>query len=199
MSRRCAAAILVLVATAGPACAHRVIEGVGGFYGGFLHPVLNPAHALGLVGLGLFLGRQRELVFGIVIFGGSLAAGLFAISLGTGATPAEAVLVFITFLLGVSLAAAWSPPRPAAAILAGGAGLAIGLDSPPQAITLAEGNAMLAGTELGACLVLAIIAFAGRFATHKSARLRITTLGVRIVGSWIAASAMLFLAMLYAG
>jgi hydrogenase/urease accessory protein HupE len=190
MTLRSAAVVCALVAMPGQASAHMVIQGVGGFYGGFLHPILNPVHALGLVGLGLFVGGQKGYIIYLMVFAVSVAAGLFAISLGTGATPAETILTAITIVLGLLIALAWSPPEPIAAILVGGAGLVLGLDSPPQAITISEGNLMLAGTEFGACLALAVIAFCAKVATHRLARI-----GVRILGSWIAASAIMVLAM----
>src|SRR5258708_21289869 len=40
-----------------PASAH-TIEGLSGFYGGLLHPVLTPTHGLALLGLGLLIGQQ---------------------------------------------------------------------------------------------------------------------------------------------
>jgi hydrogenase/urease accessory protein HupE len=189
---RLAAAACALVAMMGPARAHVVIQGIGGFFGGFLHPILNPVHALGLIGLGLFVGHQKNETFAILVFAVSVAIGLLAIALGTGATPAETILSAITLIIGLLLAMAWSPPKLIAAILVGTSGLALGLDSPPQAITIAEGNLMLAGTEVGACLAIVVIAMCSKAATYRIARL-----GVRILGSWIAAIAMLVLAMAF--
>jgi hydrogenase/urease accessory protein HupE len=185
--------VCALAAMSGQASAHMVVPGVGGFYGGFLHPILNPVHALGLVGLGLLVGRQDEWILCVLVFAAAAAAGLFALSFGTGATPAETILTVLTIVSGVLIALAWSPPRPIATFLAGSAGLAIGLDSPPQAITIAEGNLMLAGTQLGAFLALAGIAICAKTATHRLAKI-----AVRILGSWIAASAIIVLAITFA-
>jgi hydrogenase/urease accessory protein HupE len=57
-SWRAALAALV-VGFSDSASAHPVIQGVTGFPGGLLHPVLEPAHALSLVALGLMVGQQR--------------------------------------------------------------------------------------------------------------------------------------------
>ena len=88
-------------------------------------------------------------------------------------------------------------PALACALLAAIAGVALGLDSPPEAISIAVATAMLVGTGLGASLALAIIV-AG---TSYLARVRDwnwARLGGRILGSWIAASAILVLALRFA-
>jgi len=69
-------------------------------------------------------------------------------------------------------------------------GTALALDSPPQAVTIADAYATLAGTALGACAMLFVVA---TIAAHANADWQ--RLGVRILGSWIAASAILVLAV----
>jgi hypothetical protein len=69
-------------------------------------------------------------------------------------------------------------------------GAALALDSPPQAITIEESNLMLLGTALGACLGLAAVVAATGLAQQNWNRL-----GVRVLGSWIAASAVLVLSL----
>ena len=158
---------------------------------GLLGPVLVPAHALGLVALGLFIGQQRERGVTVIVFAAALVGGLIAIMLAVGETTARNVLLADAALLGVLVATAWAPPRPFGWLLAGIAGAALALDSPPQATTIAEAHATLIGTALGACaVVLAIAACAGH------AKERRQRLGLRILGSWIAASAFLVLAVL---
>jgi urease accessory protein len=186
---RLPAVALLLAATSAPAFAHVPIEGVGGFAGGLLHPILVPAHALSLAALGLFIGQQREHRVPLAVFAVALAAGLIAIAFAVGATPAENILLAGAMLTSVLVAAAWPPPQPIGWLLAAVTGAALGLDSPPQAITIAEGNAMLAGTAVGACLVVLAAAACGSFARRNWQKI-----GVRILGSWIAASAMLVLA-----
>ena len=55
-----AGSIIAFLISAAPAQAHVPIEGVGGFYGGLLHPILVPAHALALLALGIFIGRRKH-------------------------------------------------------------------------------------------------------------------------------------------
>ena len=91
---------------ADPAFAHLPIEGVGGFYGGLLHPILVPAHALSVVALGLFIGRQRERRIPSSIFAVALIAGLIAIARAVEA-PVGNVMLANTALLGGLVAMAW--------------------------------------------------------------------------------------------
>jgi hypothetical protein len=83
-------------------------------------------------------------------------------------------------------------PLPAAvpAAIAGVTGLALGLDSPPEAITLGAATVTLVGTWLSASLAVALLATLASLLTRAWQRI-----GLRIVGSWLAASAMLVLAL----
>ena len=120
----------------------------------------------------------------LLIFALALAAGFLAIVLAIETTPARTVLLTVAAALGVMVAAAWAP-KLLAWLLAAIAGGALALRfSPPQAVTLAEAYATLAGTVLGACTMLVVVAAIAGHATADWQRL-----GLRILGSWIAASA----------
>jgi len=69
-------------------------------------------------------------------------------------------------------------------------GLAIALDSPPEVLSVSEANLMLVGTGIGAAAFLIVVARATR-----QAQARWATIGLRILGSWIAAAAILALAL----
>ena len=154
-----------------------------------LHPILVPAHALGLLALGVFIVPQRGRHVVLLMFVAALTAGVFALGFGVGQTPADFVLLATTFLLGVLIAAAWALPPLVGGLLAAISGAALALDSPPDSISIEEGNLMLLGTALGACTALAIVVTAGSLMKFRWQRL-----GMRILGSWIAASALLALA-----
>jgi hypothetical protein len=74
--------------------------------------------------------------------------------------------------------------------LAAIAGATLALDSPPQAVTIAEANVMLVGTALGACLAVAVVDAIASYLTKAWQQI-----AVRVLASWIAASAILVLAM----
>ncbi|MGF1610184.1 MAG: HupE/UreJ family protein [Kiloniellales bacterium] len=195
MGRRAALAITLLLLPA-TAQAHSAIPGAGDFYNGLLHPLIVPAHVLALLAIGLCLG-QREAAhaqLAVPTFALLLLLGLALASIGVGEASAAALLrptlLALVLIAGIAVAAAAALPRLASAALAAAGALALGLDSAAEAEGLRERLVTLAGTWVGAHLallnVVGITAFARR-RWHK--------LGVRILGSWTAASALLVLAL----
>jgi len=79
-------------------------------------------------------------------------------------------------------------------LLAGAVGLAVALDSPPETISLRDANLALLGTAIGAVLVLLAVLQVATRLTRGWQRI-----GARIVGSWIAATAILVLALRLVG
>jgi urease accessory protein len=159
------------------------------FFDGLLNPLTTPAHAMTLLALALLMARQSQRFVVVLIFALVLAAGFLAIVLAVETTPARTVLLAVAGALGVMVAAAWAP-KLLAWLLTAVAGGALALDSPPQAVRIAEAYATLAGTAIGACAMLVVVT---AIAAHASADWQ--RLGVRILGSWIAASAILVLAV----
>ena len=156
---------------------------------GFINPLTTPAHVLTLLALALLLARQPQRYAVLLVFALALAAGFLAIVLAVETTPARTVLLAVAAALGAMVAAAWAP-KPLAWLLTAIAGAALALDSPPQAVTIAEAYATLGGAAVGACALLIVVAV---IAGH--ARADWQHLGMRIFGSWIAASAILVLAV----
>jgi len=157
--------------------------------GGLLNPLLTPAHALMLLALALCVGQRKSGSAALLIFAVGLAGGSAAIALAVEAMSARVVLLAVAAALGMMAATAWAPKLfvwPLAAI----AGATLALDSPPQAVSIAAAYATLAGTAFGACAMLLVLA---TIAGHANAGWQ--RLGLRILGSWIAASAILVLAV----
>jgi len=166
---------------------------MSGLVGGLLHPLTVPAHVLALVALGLCVGQQRGAAARLVpalAFVAGIFCGLVAIAFAAKPASAADLLLAATVLSGGLVAAARPLPAPVTAPLAAICGIALGLDSPPQAISLTVANVMLIGTGLGACLAFAAIAVGSGFLERDWQRI-----GVRILGSWTAASAILVLAL----
>ena len=159
------------------------------FADGLRNPLTTPAHVLTLFALALLMARRPQRFVLLLIFALGLTAGFLAIVLAVETTPARTVLLAVAAVLGAMVAAARAP-KYLAWLLAAIAGAVLALDSPPQAVTLFEAYATLAGTAVGACAMLAIVA---AIAAHADAGWQ--RLGVRILGSWIAASAILVLAV----
>jgi urease accessory protein len=187
-------AVAALLWQSHPAAAH-TIEGLGGFYGGLLHPVLTPTHGLGLLGLGLLIGQQpaHKRKLPQLLFALSLAAALLALALAVGETPAAAILLVCVAISGALVAAAFRLPIFVLGPLAAVIGAAIGLDSPPEVISYQEAMVMLIGTGLGAAIALGLVVEgAARMARNWQ------LIGVRVLGSWTAASALLAIAVRFA-
>lgn len=181
-----------LVLAAGSAAAHDVVPGVGGFYGGLMHPLLVPAHALALAGLGLFVGSQpRRIGAGLTaLFAGALIAGVIAIV--SAASPAYQGEIVLAVAAASGILAALA--RPVSVLVSAPlvviAGVAIMLDSVPHEISMQTTFLALVGTAVAAFVIATFLAEAARAARGDWQRI-----GVRILGSWAAASAILVLAL----
>jgi hydrogenase/urease accessory protein HupE len=191
MMVRCGAALAaMLVIGIEPARAHDAIPGIGGFYGGLLHPVLVPAHGLALVALGLLIGQQRPRAGLKAVFAAALLLGVLIIVSAFAARDADYAVLGVAAAAGIAVAVA----RPLSVVLscplAAVAGVAIELDSVPQEISMQTTLLALVGTAIGAFLVVGIVA-------DIAARLQRDwqRIAVRVFGSWIAASAILVLAL----
>ena len=192
------AALTVLVLLAQPALAHDPIgiagryHGVGDLLSGVLHPLFVTAQTLALVGLGLFVGQQSVKVrrMALSAFTLSLFAGSLAIASGVGETGSALVLLGSAAITGLIVASAWPALNPLGAIAIVVAGAALALDSPPQAVAIPSAVVMQVGVALGALVTVAIVTWLTADLTRHWQRI-----GVRVAGSWIAASAILVLAL----
>jgi hydrogenase/urease accessory protein HupE len=163
---------------------------MSGLIGGLLHPFAVPAHVLALVAIGLLIGRQSERLIPLAAFVAGLAAGLGALALAFAATSAANILLAATILSALLVALAYQVPALMSVPLVATAGIALGLDSPPEAISIAAAVAMLIGTGIGGGLAVAAIAAGASYLTRPWQQI-----GVRILGSWTAASAIMVLAL----
>ena len=186
-------AVLACVVSANAAQAHDFIEGAG-FLNGFLHPLLVPAHALCLVAFGLTTGQQSSRIFLAALFPMALIAGILLIMFAIFPTDlVPAVLLTSGACAGLLTTLAQPLPRvvPAAILIAGGLSLII--DSVPSVVSKLDTILALSGTVLAAALTLGLVAYLASIPTRDWQRI-----GVRIVGSWTAASALLVLALMFA-
>jgi urease accessory protein len=172
------------------------MSGVAGFAAGLIHPLLAPAHLMSLIDLGLLAGpappRMRAAI--LAAFAAGLGGGLGAIAWGVGETPANDLLLAAAAVCGILAAAGLPVPAWFATLLALLFGIAIGLDSPPETIFIREAVLMLIGTACGGIAALALVTAAvAAFSRLWQA------IPLRVVGSWIAAIAILVLALRLAG
>ncbi len=165
-----------------------------GLAGGLMQALL-PAHVMALISTALLAARARlwPSIGFVAAFAAGLAAGLAALALGIGETPARDVLLAAALLGGLAAAAAVTAPAWASGSTASIVGLALGLDSPPDAILLREALFGLLGTWCaGAALLAAALAVARPLARLWNG------VALRVAGSWLAATVILVLALRWA-
>jgi urease accessory protein len=170
-----------------------LFAGAGALAVGVVNPLLAPAHLITLIGLALLAGRSPAALRLVAAFALGLAGGLGAIAWGVGETPASDVLIAAAALCGLTAASGFAMPAWVAAPLALVSGVALGLDSPPQTISLRDAVLMLLGTACGGVAALAAMAFAASAVAHLW-----HGIALRVAGSWIAAIAILVLALRWA-
>lgn len=118
---RTIAAISIIALFSDAALAHTGAGSGGGFFNGFLHPVLGPDHVIAMVAVGLwgvFLGAPAiwmlPIVFPLVMaFGGALGM------IGVPLPAVETGIALSAVVLGLCVAMALKPPLYAAAVIVG--------------------------------------------------------------------------------
>jgi len=184
------AVVLAWLLLAGEARAHDVVPGVGGFSGGLLHPLLVPAHVLALIALGLALGQKKQRPNAdLTLFVVGLGVGIGLIVTAFSITTDLAVLAAAA-AAGIATAIGRPLPLALSGSLAIIAGVAIAFDSVPQEISMQTTFLALVGTAVSASVVVGLVAEAARRLTRDWQRV-----GMRIVGSWIAAAVVMVLAL----
>ena len=181
---------MALVLLASPAYAHPPPIGIGGFWGGLLHPYFVTAHGAAIVALGLLIGQQGWGRGTPIAFILALMAGLGLIWLAVVPRYVNEALLVLAAVSGLLLVLARPLPEPAGIALGALSGIAVGLDSPPEVLSVREANLMLIGTGLGASLFLVLVIEGASKLTRPWQRI-----GARIAGSWIVAAAILVLAL----
>ena len=110
-----------------------------------------PAHAMAVLALGLLIGQQATWTrLAALSFMLGLAAGLGVMTLGIVPTRMNELVLGGALIAGLLAALARPLPEALGCVLAVLLGFCIALNSPPEAISLAEANLMLIGTGLGA-------------------------------------------------
>jgi len=187
--------LLALVASE-PVLAHSPIKGIGNFYNGLLHPILVPAHLLLLVAVGIFLGQQEpkktELTLGIFAF--ATIAGLTAAWFSIGSELETFVLV-LSATIGLLIAISPQISLLWYAVVALLAGFFLGIDSAQTELSGKEKFVTLFGSGV-AIYFLSLYPVALTDSFNKKPWQKIA---IRIIGSWVAASSLLVLALSLSG
>jgi hypothetical protein len=162
---------------------------IAGFADGVIQFFL-PTHLLAVVALGLMIGRAQRIAVQLALFAFGLLIGSMAIAYGMRETPSAIALLAFAACAGIIVLLALKPPASVSGVLSCLTGAAIALNSPPQALTVPVAVASQFGSAAAALATLALAAFIAMKAERDWQRI-----GIRIIGSWIAASAILVLAL----
>ncbi len=174
--------------------AHSPIEGIDSFYSGLLHPVFVPAHLLLVIALGLYIGQRgvKDNQSAVLAFLVAVAIGLIAAWFSVG-TNIEVLILSSAAFIGILIVASFAVNPYLCALIAALAGLLLGADSAQETLSGQDKFVTLFGSGLGLYLLL-LYPMAAADVFHKKSWQRI---GVRVFGSWIAASSLLVLALSY--
>jgi hydrogenase/urease accessory protein HupE len=184
--------LLTSLAVPGLAYAHTPIKTLNSFYNGMLHPVFVPAQVLLLVATGLFLGQQgvKENLGAVGVFLVATISGLVAAWFSTG-IDLEIFILSMAAMVGLLIAA--NPVfGPYFCIVIGAvSGFVLGMDSSQETLTGKIKFLSLFGSGVGIYLLMLYPMGVVNFFNTKNWQ----KIGVRIIGSWVAASALLVLAL----
>lgn len=185
-------ALCCLCIGASEACAHSPIKGLGTFYSHFLDPVVAPAHALLLVAAALMLGLQGRTIarLGLAALIVGFAVGLLLAVLRAHSYGVEQAILAAAVAAGAAVSLDRRVPKALAVAAATIAGLLIGLDCDVDGAGARESWLILAGLFAGVAYFGTVIAGTVVLQTRPVARI-----GLRIVGSWIVAAAVMVLAL----
>lgn len=194
-SRSCLLPIGLVVfsvfAFSSPALAHSPIEGISIFYGYMLHTLVVPAHALLLVATSLLLGQQEIVLtrVGLTVLAAGFVTGLTISAVGL-ASGSEWQHLLGALAVGGAVSLCWQAPLTVLAPLAAAVGFAIGVDSAPSEAPDDEKTLAFAGLISGTLGLALVVSGLTAGLTRGWQRI-----GVRIVGSWIVAVALLVLSL----
>ena len=199
-ARGAAASALALAGTA--ALAHSPIPGIGLFYSGAAHPFVSPAHLVALLALGLAVGQRGQRGAGdlallkpplLALLGATVAALAITLAGVFGDPDTDRVLLVLGALTGLMVAAAWGPPTPVLMALAAVVAVAVLIASAPSGVDTGARRTSLIGS---AVVTVGLVSYvAVMVAVAQRAWLHIA---VRVFGSWLAAAALLVLALSFA-
>lgn len=191
---RIATALLALLPLA-QAEAHVGSGGIVDSYGGLLHPYTEPVHIISIMALGFMLTQQGRNCppGGWVGFCLAALVGLVASTLAQFTLPPPVLLV-VAMLLGVLVAASPSLPVAVCISLSVITGFSLGVDSLAGSPDWWTSTVSILSTVTGLAIALLIVMGWGDYFKKDWQQI-----GIRILGSWITASALLVLVLDLAG
>ena len=188
---------MCLLMAAGAAHAHEPIAGIGGFYGGFLHPVTALEHLLPFAALGILAGQQGDRAApALCLFAAMLMLGALA-AVWIPALPYVGLLNILSgALLGGLVATAWRLPVVVLCMIVIVFGLSHGFANGAALNGAFKPHLFIPGLGLAGLVAPGWLMLAVQFILRQEHYwMRIA---VRVAGSWITATSVLVLATSWA-
>ncbi len=191
-SNWCPGLVLLPALSPTPVLAHAPVQNIGEFVNGVAHPLYSPAHLLILLGLGLMTGQHAPLNLKptLLVFVPVSALALLATRAGLVTSVYQPILIGIALIVGALVALEKPVSSKVNGALLAGAAMAIGLDSMVESQDLVVVLKTLAGT--WTCQLIVVIATA--YYVSLGLKWKWIRVGVRVLGSWLVAIALLVLA-----
>ncbi len=181
------------------ASAHSPVKGIGDFLNGMLHPLLVPAQVLILLALGLSYGQHQPskqktlvLLFLLATISGLAVSGFNPL---INSDNLALLLLISTAILGLLIISNLSLPQPVFIVLGLVAGFLTGLDSAQETLTGKAKLAALFGSGVGIYFLLLYAMALSESLSKKHWQ----TIAVRVLASWVSASALMVLALHFSG
>jgi len=174
------------------ALAHSPIKGIGSFLNGMLHPLLVPAQVLIILALGLWYGQHKpaENKTSVLIFLFATIVGLIAS--GFSMTADVSILLLVgAVVIGLLIISGISVPQVFYIFMGISAGFIVGLDSAQEALADKAKILSLFGSGVG---IYFLLLYAMAISESLSVR-HWQVIAVRVIASWLSASAMMVLAL----
>ena len=177
----------LLLTASESALAHVSGGGIVDSYSGLLHPFTEPLHIITILGLGLMLSQQGRSVppRGWIAYTIAALFGLIASNIGL-TLPVNTILYMLALTLGLLVASRPTMPGLVCILLSLFAGFSLGVDSQMAAEGIGKLIVTIFSTTTGLGIALLIVIGWGDYFTRDWQKI-----GIRVIGSWIAASALL--------
>jgi len=163
---------------------------------GIFHPLQTPSHLILILGLGLFLGQQKQLK-SLLLLPFAVLAGFTLNYYSLLDWNTELILLILALICGLLLVLRLNLPAFVSIVLMVFCGIILGLDSSPVMIPGLGANSIISW-RLGAAITinmgLAVLALLAYFLNRYW-----NGIILRVAGSWIATSAIFVLTLMLAG
>jgi hypothetical protein len=182
---------LALSLTASEAYAHGAVKGLGNFGGGFVHPLIEPAHLVALIALALLIGQRGVVAAKGSLIGLAAASAIGLLFAGFDSTPdTDNLLLGAAAASGVAVMVARPLPAVVGSLLGAWIGFGIGVGTVPEGLI----GSMRFMSVLGTWLGINFCTLCAATFIQEAKRPWLLVL-VRVAGSWVTACAVLVLAL----